>query len=165
MLKQLSLTWEDAPPRAEWASYAQTLRQFTGRVLGEEQHYLPADVSLMKWFRENEPLLISDPYLRDKNALVANLLLPLLEQNEDWGAVASLNTTGPNDQTTFDHYLTDWHRRTPAEHQELTRRVMQMFQFQPSALAAYPVEKPREDSSLSESSSTSSPATPTKKPG
>ena len=163
-LKKLSLVWAESPARAEWASYAPTLKQFTQRVVGEQRHYLPAKVSLAKWIRENEVSLINDPYLRDKNALVANLFLPLLEQNQDWEAVAFLNTVGRIDQVPLRDYLAGWHQRTPSEHQELTRQVMHIFESQPLALSAKPIEKRIEESSYVEPPISTGLETPTKKP-
>lgn len=135
-LKKLSLTWEETPPVIAWASYASTLKQFTRRLLGEQQHYLPPDLSLTRWLEENERYLITDPYLRDKNALVANLFLPLLEQNQDWEAIAFLNGAEHVDHLAFRDYLAGWHERTPPEHQELTRRAMQIFGFQSPVVPA-----------------------------
>ena len=164
-LKKLSLAWAETPPRAEWASYASTLKQYTGRVIGEQRHYLPANVSLTKWMQENEPRMMNDPYLRDKNALVANLFLPLLEQNHDWEAVAFLNTTDRIDQRALADYLADWHQRTPFEHQGLTRRVMQMFATQSAVFASDREERPDEEKSSIEPVNNTSPGSVQKKSG
>ncbi|MFC6518447.1 hypothetical protein ACFQAT_00495 [Undibacterium arcticum] len=94
-LIQMSMTWEQSPPRAEWASYAPTFTGFTGRVLNEPHRQLPANTSLAQWFRENGPLLLENPYLRGKNELIANLFLPILEHSQDWQAVGFLNLDAP----------------------------------------------------------------------
>jgi hypothetical protein len=128
-LRQLSATWEQSPPRAEWSSYAATMTGFTGRVLNEPHRQLPANMSLAQWFRENGPLLLKDPHLRGKNELIANLFLPILEHNRDWEAVGFLNLDAPQGEMAFYDYLASWHGRTPPEHQEFIRLAMRMFQF------------------------------------
>lgn len=128
-LRQLSSRWEQFPPRAEWVSYASTLREFTARVQNEPHRRLPANTSLEQWFRENGPLLLKNPYLRGKNELVANLFLPILEHNQDWQAVGFLNPETMQGQTGFYDYLASWHGRTPPEHQQFTRLAMRLFHF------------------------------------
>lgn len=140
-LRQLSASWEQAPPRAEWASYAPTLSRYTGRVLGEPHRQLPAGMSLEQWFRENGPELLGNPYLRGKNELVANLFLPILEHNQDWQAVGFLNRDAPQQQSGFYDYLASWHSRTPPEHQEFTRLALRMFHFDAPGLDAQPLRK------------------------
>lgn len=131
-LKQLAATWQQSPPRAEWAAYAPALKRFTGRVQNDPRRQLPPNTSLAQWFQENGPLLLENPYLRGKNELVANLFLPILEHTQDWQAVGFLNPDAPQKQETnigFYAYLADWHNRTPPEHQEFTRLAMRMFHF------------------------------------
>ncbi|MEO8170380.1 MAG: hypothetical protein ABI575_05895 [Oxalobacteraceae bacterium] len=140
-LRQLSLSWERFPPRPEWASYASTLHDFTGRVQNEPHRQLPANTSLAQWFRENGPLLLENPYLRGKNELVANLFLPILEHNQDWQAVGFLNSDVPQGEMGFYDYLASWHGRTPPEHQEFTRLAMRMFHFDAPEKAEYTLVK------------------------
>lgn len=128
-LRQMSVTWEQSPPRAEWASYAPALIRFTGRVQNEPHRQLPANTTLAQWFRENGPLLLENPYLRGKNELIANLFLPILEHNQDWQAVGFLNLGASQGKMTFYDYLASWHDRTPPEHQQFPRLAMRMFQF------------------------------------
>ena len=128
-MKRLSVTWEQSPPRAEWAPYAASLNWYTESVLSEPHRRLPGNTSLAQWFRENGPFLLDNPYLRDKNELVANLFLPLLEQNPDWRAAGFLNLDVPQGETSFYDYLASWFRKTPIEHQEFIRHAMRMFQF------------------------------------
>lgn len=136
-LRQLSASWEQSPPRAEWASYAPTLNGYTGRVLNEPHRQLPANTSLAQWFRENGPLLLENPYLRGKNELIANLFLPILEHNQDWQAVGFLNLDASQQKMGFYDYLASWHSRTPPEHQEFTRLAMRMFHFDAPETGAY----------------------------
>lgn len=140
-LRQLSATWEQSPPRAEWASYASTLNGYTGRVLNEPHRQLPANTSLAQWFRENGPQLLENPYLRGKNELIANLFLPILEHNQDWQAVGFLNLDASQQKMGFYDYLASWHSRTPPEHQEFTRLAMRMFHFDAPETGEYKVVK------------------------
>lgn len=138
-LRQLSSRWEQFPPRAEWVSYASTLREFTARVQNEPHRRLPVNTSLEQWFRENGPLLLENPYLRGKNELVANLFLPILEHSQDWQAVGFLNPEARQGQTEFYQYLASWHGRTPPEHQQFTRLALRLFHFDAPETAGSPV--------------------------
>lgn len=129
-LKRLSVTWEHSPPRAEWARYATSLNSYTQTVLTEPHRRLPGNTSLAQWFRENGPVLLDNPYQREKNELVANLFLPLLEQNPDWRAAGFLNLDVPQGETSFYDYLANWYGQTPIEQREFIRRAMRMFQFE-----------------------------------
>jgi len=130
-LKKLSLTWEQSPPRAEWASYGPELKKFTWRALSEPHRQLPENTSLAQWFQENGASLMSQPYLREKNEMVAMLFLPLLEQNPNWQAVGYLNLDQPREGSSFYDYLAGWYRKTPSTHRELVSRAMTLFQFSP----------------------------------
>jgi hypothetical protein len=132
-LKRLSLTWEQSPPRAEWASYARSLNGYTKAVLTEQHRRLPENTSLAQWFQENGPVLLDHPYLREKNELVANLFLPLLEQNPDWRAAGFLNLDVPQSETSFHDYLANWYGQTPMEQREFIRHAMKIFQFETPA--------------------------------
>lgn len=131
MLRHFSLapTSTASLPLPQWSDYIPTLQAFTQRALSEPHRQLPADVSFEQWFRENGPSLISRPYLREKNELVANLFLPFLEQHRDWRAVTYLNVNTPQEESSFYDFFVQWYRTTPPAHRKLVGEAMQIFRF------------------------------------
>lgn len=129
MLKHFSLASTASPPLPEWGDYIPTLQAFTQRALSEPHRQLPADVSFEQWFRKNGPTLVSRPYLREKNELMANLFLPFLEQHSDWRAVTYLNINAPQDDSSFYNFFVNWYRTTPPAHRKLVGEAMQIFRF------------------------------------
>lgn len=132
-LKRFSLNETPAPPLQDWSAYVPALQAFTHRALSEPHRQLPRDVSFEQWFRQNGPALFSSPYLRKKNELMANMLLPFLEQNADWRALSYLNTDMPKDESGFYDFLVHWYRTTPQAHRAFVGRTMQVFRFKQPA--------------------------------
>lgn len=129
-LRRFSATWGESPPRAEWAPYAPSLHRYAEQMVNEPHRRLPANTTLATWFRDNEPALRDNPELRDRNEVVANQLLPLLEQNPgDWEAIGFLNLDVPDEATSFRAYLQHWYRRAPWQHKQFIRRTLGMFQL------------------------------------
>lgn len=126
-LKQLTSRWEQSPPQAEWAQYAASLRQYLDLVSSEPHRHLPEGLSFARWFQGNEPLLCKKPYLRDKNDLVAHLLLPLFKQQPDWEALGFLNGDSPEVPPSFQSHLLSWYLRTPVQHRAFVRQFLQLF--------------------------------------
>ncbi|OGB25104.1 MAG: hypothetical protein A3I66_23025 [Burkholderiales bacterium RIFCSPLOWO2_02_FULL_57_36] len=129
-LKRMSLAWKTSDLRTAWASYAPTLDKFTQRALNELHRQLPENTSLTQWFHENESALLSNPYMRVKNEMVAMLFLPLLEQNRDWSAVGFLNPPINQRAMRFYDYLAGWYRNTPAANRNFVVQAMTLFEFQ-----------------------------------
>lgn len=127
-LKRMSATWDSAPPRAEWSAYAPAMHRYTERMVNEPHRHLPERSTLADWLRRNGTLLRDNPYLRDRNEVVANQLLPLLEENPgDWEAIGFLNLEVPDDETSFRDYLHHWYQRAPMQHRQFIRRTMSLF--------------------------------------
>jgi hypothetical protein len=136
-LKQFSLKWEQSPPRSEWKSYAPTLQRFTARALNEPHRQLKANTSFVDWFQKNGPNLARNPYLREKNELVAHFFLPLLEQNPDWQAIAYLNRENSGIDASFYQYLASWYLNTPQGHRRLVSDALKVFHFGEPAVNSY----------------------------
>ena len=77
MLKNLAVSWGRLPPAPRWAEEAPLFRRFFETLIAEGHRRLPAGTPVGEWLRDNETALRKDPYLRQKNEVLANLLLPL----------------------------------------------------------------------------------------
>ena len=125
-LKRLAFVWEMWPPHREWAAYAPEFQRYVERFLSESHRQLPRDVTLAAWFRRHEKELQGKPYSRGHNEVVANVLLPLFEENaEFWEAIGYLNLQGRSG--SFREYLQAWHDNAPEEHRDLIRYIMALF--------------------------------------
>lgn len=145
-LKKMSLTWEQSPPRAEWASYGPELARFTERAFSDPHRRLPDDTPFAQWFEKNGPSLVGNPYLRKKNELVAMMFLPLLERNPDWRAVSFLNLDRAADAASFRDYLARWYLKTPTSHRDLIGQAMALFHYHaPPPNARLPMEPEQPD--------------------
>ena len=129
MLKHFALTWNAAPPLPEARGYAPALQAFTKRALSDRHRKLPAGVSFEQWFSRTAPQLVSSPYMRKENELIASLFLPLIEQNSDWRAVAYLNADDPPKGPDFREFLVHWYRSTPRHLRGFVEESIQVFRF------------------------------------
>lgn len=120
-LKQLAAKWETDPPTRNWAGYDKLMAGYARRLLAEPHRQLGANQTFRAWFAEHQASLRANPYLREKNELVATTLLPLFESHPDyWQAIKYLNPELASADKPFDGYLTDWldacpDKRLPAE--------------------------------------------------
>lgn len=128
-LKRFSLIWNVAPPLPETSAYAPAIQTFTRRALSDPHRKLPAGVSFEQWFSRKAPLLVSRPYMRKENELVASLFLPVLEQNSDWRAAAFLNVGQLSSSSSFEEFLVQWYRSTPPSLRAFVAESMQVFRF------------------------------------
>jgi len=138
MLKRYASLWDKLAPRPEWQGYTPEMQRFTNRALSEKHRRLPVNTSFNDWFRENGPGLVTKPYMREKNELVAMMFLPLLEQTQDWRAIEYLNLDNREGDPTFQDYLARWYRKTPPSQRRLVSSTFNLFQFSPPAEHAGP---------------------------
>ncbi len=123
-LKQLVIVWEVSPPHPHWRAYAPTFEEFAERLFNERHRRLPSDTLLATWFEQNERDLRRDPYLRRHNEVVANVLLPLFEENpEIWQAIGYLPAKG----ASFRDYLLAWRASAPEACKGIITYVMALF--------------------------------------
>jgi hypothetical protein len=131
-LKRLAFAWEVWPPHPHWAAYAPEFRHYVERFLGESHRQLPSDMPLSTWFRRNEQELQDKPYVRGHNEVVANILLPLFEENaEVWEAISYLNVEGRSGNLKA--YLQAWHDNAPEQYRDVIRYIMGLFGLLPPA--------------------------------
>lgn len=125
VLKHLAAEWEAAPARSRWAEEGPVLRRFFDLLIAEGHRRLPADTPLAQWLQENEAALRSDPYLRQKNELVATLMLPLFEEDGGrWEALGYLNLAPEDARAGLRRYLAHWYRHAPLQHRALVGQVL-----------------------------------------
>ena len=130
VLKNLAETWEAAPPEAHKADTAKKLRRFFDHLLAEGHRQLPAHTPLVSWLDENESQLRSDPYIRDKNEVVANLLLPLFQEDpQNWEALHYLNLNPDDARNTLAEYLGHWYQNAPLGHKRFVAGVLALFKL------------------------------------
>jgi hypothetical protein len=126
VVKRLGLVWEMWPPHPHWAAYAPEFERYVERFLREQHRELPRDLPLATWFRQHEDELRGKPYLRSHNEVVANVLLPLFEENADfWEAIGYLNVQGG--ASSFREYLQTWHDNAPDDYRDVIRYIMALF--------------------------------------
>ena len=129
-LKNLAARWESSPPAPRWSEAAKKLRRFFDHLVSEGHRQLPLDTPLTAWLQENEEQLRKDPYLRKKNEVVANLLLPLFRDDpQDWAALRYLNLDAADARNSLRDYLVRWYRNAPLEHKRFVAGILAMFRL------------------------------------
>lgn len=133
-LRKLSATWlkGEMLPFAHWRSYGTALQAYVGELLAQPHRALPARASFVDWYRGNAGRLDRNPYARERDELVAGILLPLFEQHpEAWATIAYLNLEESDATGTFQQYLANWRRNTPAHQRPLVERIIELFGYSP----------------------------------
>lgn len=139
-LKNLASTWEAAPPDPQWAETAKKLRRFFDHLIAEGHRQLPPHTPLQVWLNENEEHLRQDPYRRSENEVVANLLLPLFQEDpQNWEALGYLNLDPADARTSLQDYLRHWYENAPFGHKRFIAGILAMFRLDD----ALPVERPK----------------------
>lgn len=127
-LNRVASSWENSPPYPYWRNYASAFREYAQRLLSEKHRYLPPDKSIEEWYAENQEALEGNPYLRQKNELLARWLLPLIENTPaDLEAIGYLNREKSSSPESFQAYLESWYSCCPEGARDFIRRVMLLF--------------------------------------
>lgn len=127
-LESLASKWERNPAESGLPGQAAKLRSFFNLLISEEHRQLPPQVHPAGWLSANEGHLRSDPYQREKNDLVAKLLLPLFRSNpNNWDAIGYLNLDPADPSASLAEYLRHWQQRVPPEHQTFVADVINLF--------------------------------------
>jgi hypothetical protein len=122
-LQAVAQKWElsAAPGRA---ALAPRLRRFYDALLAERNRELPSGATLAAWLAEHELQLRGNPYIREKNDLVAKQLLPFFQQDpRRWRALAYLNLHAGDASAPLADYLTHWNEQAPVEHRDFIGEV------------------------------------------
>lgn len=127
-LRQMATTWKTSPPYPNWKSYAPSLFRYAEDRRTQNGRQLPSNMTLAQWYRANREKLRADYSLRDKNAVVADQLLPLFEQYpQNWEAVSYLNRGEPDTTHSFEKYLNNWYLHAPEKRKGFISKVINMF--------------------------------------
>lgn len=130
-LKKLAVTWAVSPPEPGWADEAKRLSRFFDHLVSEGHRQLPPHTPLNSWLRDNEEQLRSDPYLRQKNEVLANLLLPLFQENpQNWEALNYLNLDPDDARDSLGDYLRHWYKNAPLQHKRFVAGVLALLQLE-----------------------------------
>ena len=80
------------------------------------------------WYERHAEQLSNEPGSREKQRVVAGVLLPLFEAHpEHWESVGYLNLGATSKPRSFPQYLDDWHRHSPEKHRPFVRRIAGQF--------------------------------------
>ncbi len=127
-LRRMSEAWQTAPPYPNWKSYAPSLANYAEERLKAAS--LPSGTTLGDWYLEYADQLAQDHANRNRNLIVASVLLPLFEkQPQHWEAVTYLNDAKPRPSQTFAAYLNDWYLRCPRQHQSFVEQIARQFEI------------------------------------
>ena len=127
-IRRMARTWRNDPPYPNWKSFAPALDKYARELIDETA--APKNRTLAEWYEEHEQALRKNGTDRDKNRVVAVVLLRLLEREPThWAAVTYLNQWDPTNALSFEQYLADWHRRVPKAHKSFVRDVAQLFEI------------------------------------
>ena len=104
-LRSMAKAWREDPPYPNWADYSKDLWSYAGERLGRPEHQLPSGISTALWLESQESGLRKDPYQREKNGVIAGILLPLFEDRpEGWNTIRAL----PHSSSSIKSYLLQW---------------------------------------------------------
>jgi hypothetical protein len=127
-LNAMATRWELAPPYEQWRSYAPAFRDYVQQLLAEEHRRLPPDRTLAQWLNEHQAELEANPYLRDRNEVVASQLLALLDGAPGaLAAIAFLNLAPQSAHGSLGAYLATWRSNSPEGSREFIDRVVTLF--------------------------------------
>lgn len=125
-LRRLAVVWATNPPTRNWSGYGSTFSAYAIRLMSESHRHLPAGQSFRDWYAENKAALSSNPYLREKNELVATNLLPLFEAHPElWQSIPYLNPKKTSASKPFAQYVADWQAASPDK--ALPDQVLDLF--------------------------------------
>lgn len=133
VLRSLARTWSDASAYPTLTRHAADLRAYADYFLSEPHRRLPATQPFALWYRENQHDLVSDPYQRSRNEVVANVLLPYFEKNPgNWEAIAYLNQDPMRANLVFERYLVEWMESCPEKLKQVIAQLIAVFEGHPA---------------------------------
>jgi hypothetical protein len=128
-LERMATRWEQSPPYPGWKGYAPAFRDYAQQLRDEQHRRLPPDETLAQWFAANREALERNPYLRQKNELLAEQLLSLLETVPDGlAAVGYLNSEAAAPPASLTAYLDSWRTCCPPGQRAFVIRVVALLE-------------------------------------
>lgn len=127
-LERMATRWERSPPHPAWQGYASAFREYAQQLRDEQHRRLSPGETLGQWFAANREALERNPYLRQKNELLAVKLLSLLEATPDsLEAIGYLNASPSLPAASFAAYLGSWYNCCPGRHRAFVIQVISLF--------------------------------------
>jgi len=127
-LRAMGRSWQASPPFPNWKSYAPSLTGYAADRLENTKATLAEDSGFIPWFRENEDAMRVNATLREKNNVVARMLLPVFEKEPSgWEAVTSLNLTKRVADISLSEHFTDWSAVSPEVRRPFIAKVAGVF--------------------------------------
>ena len=133
-LRRLGATWLKGEniPYPHWQPYGAALQIYARDLLAQSHRAPPARSHFADWYRVNAEALGKDPYQRERDELVAGMLLPVFEEYpETWVTISYLNLEDSDATGSFEQYLANWRRNTPEQHRPLVERIIDLLGFLP----------------------------------
>lgn len=123
-LRRMASSWQTSPPRSYWKGYPTALAAYANQRLSESNRQLPDGLTMANWLANHEDELRRDPYLRDKNAVVAYNLLPIFEAHpQGWNVVRSL----PTSDGALNGYLLDWYGQVDPKDRKFVGCIIELL--------------------------------------
>jgi hypothetical protein len=131
-LRRLGASWlkGDTVPYPHWKTYGTAFQTYVQGLLAQPHRALPPKAVFAEWYQGNAAVLDRNPYGRERDELVAGMLLPLFEEHpEAWAAISYLNLEESDATGSFQTYLGNWHRNTPERQKPLVAKIIETFGF------------------------------------
>jgi hypothetical protein len=126
-LKRLASSWKDSPPHTGWEDYARAFHEYAERLLSARHRRLPPEESVAGWYLRHQAALEINPYLREKNELLAASLLDLVENTPgSLEAIGYLNLEAPSKEGLA-AYLAAWYDCCPPQHRLFVLRLIALL--------------------------------------
>jgi hypothetical protein len=127
-LERMASHWERSPPHPAWKAYASAFREYAQQLRNEPHRRLSPDETVEQWFAANREALERNPYLRQKNELLAVKLLALLETTpEGLEAIGYLNAEPSAPTGSLATYLESWYSCCPQRHRAFVIQVIALL--------------------------------------
>ncbi len=121
-IRRMAERWLTCPPFPAGAGYSGSLARYAEALLSQKERRMPTGMSLCSWLLAEEGSLRQDPYIRDKNAVVAYSLLPIFESEpQGWNTILSL----PDSSALIDDYVCEWRLQVDPADQPFLDRIGQ----------------------------------------
>ena len=131
-LRRLGTSWlkGDSVPYPHWRPYGAALQTYVKDLLAQPHRAPPAKSAFAEWYRGNAEALDQSPYLRERDEVVAGMLLPLFEEYpEAWSTIGYLNLEETDATGSFPQYLANWYRNTPERLRPFVVKIIELFGF------------------------------------
>ena len=121
VLRRMAERWPTNPPYRNWANYSASLAEYAESAAAEHRAAGPIG-SFGTWLTKNESQMRENPYLRERNGVVALRLLKLFEEIPGgWNAVRYL----PVSTGSIGEYIKAWSAEVQDGDRQFVERVGQ----------------------------------------